>query len=52
MYYEEDLLNKALEQEPTLTGFGINSKTKYEDDIIPMDEFIACSRLDCYAKTR
>ena len=42
MYYEEDLLKVALEKEPTLTGFGINSKTKYEDDTIPLDEFIAC----------
>ena len=42
MYYEENLLKEALEKEPTLTGFGINSKTKYEDDTIPLDEFIAC----------
>jgi hypothetical protein len=39
---EGNLLNKALALEPTLTGFGINSKGKYEDDTIPLEEFIAC----------
>ena len=38
----KELMEKVRQQEPKLTGFGMYSEEKYENDPIPEGEFILC----------